>query len=78
MKKAIYSIIATITTVFLLLSMLGGCDNKKSHRAHFIPLVIMKFITQLINIVAFSRENCKPKAVHRGEGAAQGGGEEEI
>ena len=29
MKKAIYSIIATITTVFLLLSMLGGCDNQK-------------------------------------------------
>ena len=30
MKKAIYSIIATITTVFLLLSMLGGCDNQKT------------------------------------------------
>ena len=30
MKKAIYSIVATITTVFLLLSMLGGCDNKKT------------------------------------------------
>ena len=30
MKKAIYSIVATITTVFLLLSMLGGCDNQKT------------------------------------------------
>ena len=30
MKKAIYSIVATITTVFLLLLMLGGCDNKKT------------------------------------------------
>lgn len=30
MKKAIYSIVATITTMFLLLSMLGGCDNKKT------------------------------------------------
>ena len=30
MKKAIYSIIATITTVFLLLSMLGGCDNQNT------------------------------------------------
>ncbi|MBQ1413274.1 MAG: hypothetical protein IIY93_08805 [Clostridia bacterium] len=30
MKKAMYSIIATITTAFLLLSMLGGCDNQKT------------------------------------------------